>query len=111
MAFAGGLGARIFLDQVPHHGDSVEFNPATAPGRLNALLLFSESNTRFLCEVPPDSVGLFESILGDVPHSAIGEVLAEPKLQFVNVDAGNPFHVIDASLAALKEAWQKPLRW
>ena len=109
MAFAGGLGARIFLEQVPHHLDLAAMT--TVPAQLNATLLFAESNTRFLCEVPPDAVGHFESILGDVPHAAIGEVIAEPKLQIVNFDPANPFHVIDADLAELKEAWQKPLRW
>ena len=111
MAFAGGIGARIFLEQAPHHLDPAESDPASGANRMNALLLFSESNTRFLCEVAPDAVGHFESIMGDVPHAAIGETLAEPLLQFVNVDPGNPYHVIEATLATLKEAWQKPLRW
>src|SRR5262249_654885 len=93
MAFAGGLGARVFLRQVPTTLDAATIG---ADGeRLNAILLFAESNTRFLCEVPQDAVGHFESILGDVPHAAIGEVIADAKLQIVNYDPGNPFHVID----------------
>jgi phosphoribosylformylglycinamidine synthase len=114
MAFAGGLGARIFLEQVPNQLDLTALESAAtanSPSIINALLLFAESNTRFLCEVPQDAVGHFESMLGDVPHAAVGEVIAEPKLQIVNVDPANPFHVIDASLTDLKEAWQKPLRW
>jgi phosphoribosylformylglycinamidine synthase len=109
MAFAGGLGARIFLEQVPH---KLDLTAIGADGqRLNSILLFAESNTRFLCEVPQDAVGHFESILGDVPHAAIGEVIADAKLQIVNYDPGNPFHVIDAELADLKQSWQKPLSW
>jgi phosphoribosylformylglycinamidine synthase II len=108
MAFAGGVGARIFLEQVPHNLDVAAL--AADPERLNAILLFAESNTRFLCEVPQDAVGHFESILGDVPHAAVGEVIADTKLRIVNLDPGNPFHVIDADLTDLKEAWQKPLR-
>ena len=109
MAFAGGLGARIFLEQVPHKLDVAAIG---ADGeRLNTILLFAESNTRFLCEVPQDAVGHFESLLGDVPHAAIGEVITDTKLQIVNYDPGNPSHVIDADLAELKEAWQKPLNW
>jgi phosphoribosylformylglycinamidine synthase len=109
MAFAGGLGARIFLEQAPNNLDVAAM--ADSVERLNAILLFAESNTRFLCEVPQDSVGHFESTLGDIPHAAIGEVVAEPKLQIVNYDPANPFHVIDAGIAELKETWQKPLRW
>ena len=44
MAFAGELGAKIALDAVPHKLGSA----ATS-----AALLFSESNSRFLCEVRP----------------------------------------------------------
>ena len=109
MAFAGGLGARIFLEQAPNNLDVAAM--AGAPERLNAILLFSESNTRFLCEVSQDAVGHFETTLGDIPHAAIGEVLAEPKLQIVNYDPANPYHVIDADIMELKEIWQRPLRW
>jgi phosphoribosylformylglycinamidine synthase len=109
MAFAGGLGARIFLEQAPNNLDVAAM--AAFPAQLNAILLFAESSTRFLCEVPHDAVGHFESTLGDIPHAAIGEVIAEPKLQVVNYDPANPFHVIDADIMELKEIWQKPLRW
>ncbi|HEY2147354.1 MAG TPA: AIR synthase-related protein, partial [Pirellulales bacterium] len=109
MAFAGGLGARIFLEQAPNNLDVAAM--ADSPERLNAILLFAESNTRFLCEVPQDAVGHFESTLGDIPHAAIGEVLAEQKLQIVNYDPANPFHVIVADIMELKETWQQPLRW
>ncbi len=109
MAFAGGFGAQIFLEQVPN---KLDLPAIGADGqRLNTILLFAESNTRFLCEVPQDAVGHFESLLGDVPHAAIGEVIADTKLQIVNYDPGNPSHVIDADLADLKECWQKPLNW
>ena len=47
MAFAGELGAKIALDAVPHKLGSA----ATS-----AALLFSESNSRFLCEVRPGAI-------------------------------------------------------
>jgi phosphoribosylformylglycinamidine synthase II len=109
MAFAGGLGARIFLEQVPHKLDLTVIGADSL--RINTILLFAESNTRFLCEVPQDAVGHFESILGDVPHAAIGEVIADAKLQIVNYNPGNHLHVIDADLNDLRECWQKPLSW
>ena len=109
MALAGGLGARVFLEQVPHHLDATKH--ADAATYRNIALLFAESNTRFLCEVPPDAAEAFEEIMGDVPVAAVGEVLTEPQLQIVSADAANPLNVIDVPIGELKEAWQAPLRW
>jgi len=114
MAFAGGLGARIFLEQSPNQLESAAAEKgslhATATYR-NVALLFAESNSRFLCEVPPDEAEAFEEIMGDVPVAAVGEVLSEPQLQIVSADPANPLNVIDVPIAELKEAWQAPLRW
>ncbi|MBU4270841.1 MAG: phosphoribosylformylglycinamidine synthase [Planctomycetes bacterium] len=95
MAFAGGLGAKISLADVPRNGDLP-----------TAALLFSESNTRFLCEVRPENAASFESALADVPHARIGEVVDSNKLEIVGETP-----LVQADLHALKEAWQKPLRW
>jgi len=98
MAFAGGFGPRIDLSLVPRDDDSDH----------PAVLLFSESNTRFLCEVPPDSVERFESLLGpDVPFARIGEV--EASWMFVVHSAGQV--LIEAELADLRHAWRSPLDW
>ncbi|MCD4727833.1 MAG: phosphoribosylformylglycinamidine synthase, partial [Pirellulales bacterium] len=99
MAFAGGLGAKIHLHKAATVG--------RAPDDLSDVaLLFSESNTRFLCEVQPDNAAAFESALADVPHARIGEVVADGKLEIVGETP-----LLQADLAVLKEAWQKPLRW
>jgi phosphoribosylformylglycinamidine synthase len=95
MAFAGGLGARLSLKNVPRQGVLPE-----------AVLLFAESNTRFLCEVRPTHAQAFETALAAIPHARIGEVLQGGTLEI----AGSTAH-ITAELADLKEAWQKPLRW
>jgi phosphoribosylformylglycinamidine synthase len=108
MAFAGRLGARIYLLEVPHQIPDREL---VVPGGMATALLFSESNSRFLVEVPQDCVGHFEETMGDVPHAAIGEVMAQQKLLVVDVDPVADRHVIEIDIAALKEAWQKPLRW
>jgi phosphoribosylformylglycinamidine synthase len=103
MAFAGGLGLDIDLSRVPCSPD------ATDP----AVLLFSESNTRFLCEVPPRYAEAFEATFSGpepsthVPCQRIGTVIEIPHLQ-VRVE---PALVINADVKSLKEAWQKPLRW
>jgi phosphoribosylformylglycinamidine synthase len=99
MAFAGGLGASVELARVPHAPFSDEHTAA--------VLLFSESNTRFLCEVPPQSAAEFEGKLSGVPLAHIGEVTALADLQ-VTFD-GHPIIVVD--LARLKSAWQAPLDW
>jgi len=117
MAFAGGLGAKVYLENVPHTLDAPSLN------WLAAALLFSESNTRFLCEVSGDRKADFEAALGDVPHAVIGVVDMEPRLQVFEVpppqpsgEAGasadhRPELLINADIESLKQAWQAPLRW
>jgi phosphoribosylformylglycinamidine synthase len=139
MAFAGNLGARVFLGQVPHGlklddeargrlaelveaADGEEVYPLAAVPQATAVLLFSESNTRFLCEVTPENAAAFEQALSDVPHALVGEVVDTGRLEIVGIPApveiepGSPHEiraplVVSAELAALKEAWQQPLRW
>ena len=78
--------------------------PASA---LSAIaLLFSESNTRFLCEVRPENATAFEAALSGIPQARIGEVTDIGKLEIVGETP-----LIQADLKTLKEAWQKPLRW
>ncbi|HZZ28721.1 MAG TPA: phosphoribosylformylglycinamidine synthase subunit PurL [Pirellulales bacterium] len=109
MAFAGGLGARLYLLEVPHEVQSAE--AAEVSGGLATVLLFAESNSRFLVEVSPEYVGHFEALMGNVPHAAIGEVTAAPQLRIVDVDPATDRHVVELEVAALKSAWQKPLMW
>jgi phosphoribosylformylglycinamidine synthase len=99
MAFAGQRGAHVRLDHVPHDLDAPALNPAT--------LLFAESNSRFVCEVPDDQAEAFERLFADLPCRAIGTVTDQSELR---IEHGGQM-VVDAPLAALKEAWQAPLRW
>jgi phosphoribosylformylglycinamidine synthase len=98
MAFAGGLGARLELDNVPHD-DGAHDTP---------VLLFSESNTRFLCEVRREDKTAFDAGMSDVAVAHVGEVVDSGKLE---IFGSNHTPVIQADLATLKEAWQRPLRW
>jgi len=106
MAFAGGLGAQVDLDCVPHDLDTGQ----ASAGQRTSVLLFSESNTRFICEIAPEYVVEFERTLAGVPCARIGEVVEEPRLRIVDAAAESDI-VIDAAIADLKEAWQAPLRW
>jgi phosphoribosylformylglycinamidine synthase len=97
MAFAGGLGAEIALELVPS-GDG---------SRHGQVLLFSESNTRFLVEVNSDLAVAFENCLHEIPYARIGRVTDSKRLEITDDGAS----VISTDLAVLKEAWQRPLRW
>jgi phosphoribosylformylglycinamidine synthase len=103
MAFAGGLGATLRLADVPHDVQDQQHAEA-----LVAALLFSESNSRFLCEVPPEQTNAFEQALQNIPHACIGETTSEPRLRVEDPQGAS---VIDADVFDLKEAWQAPLRW
>ncbi len=109
MAIAGGWGVRLYLAEAPHEITADE--AAQIPGGLANALLFAESNSRFLVEVPPNSVGHFEETMGDVPHNAIGEVLASTQFIVADVDPMAEKHLIEVDIAELKAAWQKPLDW
>jgi phosphoribosylformylglycinamidine synthase len=96
MSFAGGYGAKIDLSQVPCSEDAKD----------PVVQLFSESNTRFLCEVTPENAPAFETALKEISHARIGEVSVGP-----NLEISSGAVLIHEDLTALKEAWQKPLRW
>jgi phosphoribosylformylglycinamidine synthase len=96
MAFAGEIGADIT-------------GLSTAPDLADEVLLFSESQSRFVVEVRRADAPEFEAFLGeDVPWQAIGETTKEQRLRIAGTSGE---WVVWADLAALKEAWQKPLRW
>ncbi|MEM1304813.1 MAG: AIR synthase-related protein, partial [Planctomycetota bacterium] len=89
MAFAGGLGVDVAIN-----------------GKLPAAaLLFSESNTRFLCEVADAEA--FEQALGSTKATKIGAVNDGGLVRLAY--AGKT--AIAAETTELKEAWQAPLRW
>jgi phosphoribosylformylglycinamidine synthase len=98
MAFAGGLGA----DVTAAHASA----PATKDDQV---VLFSESNTRFLLEVRPPDVEELKACFGnDVPVSQIGQTVKQARLRIAGM---NGEWIVWASVADLKESWQKPLRW
>ncbi len=98
MAFAGGLGAAVRLKMVPL-GENIDRND---------FILFSESNSRFLVEVAPESKNQFEKIMSGTSFAAVGQVADSEVLEIYGLN-GNK--IVSASLSELKEAWQKPLRW
>jgi phosphoribosylformylglycinamidine synthase len=93
------LGVRIQLDDVPH-----DLGPTDA---LATILLFAESNSRFVCEVPVEHSEQFESLFGDLPCRCLGEVVSDSRL---HIEFGAQ-PVVSADIGTLKQAWQAPLRW
>jgi phosphoribosylformylglycinamidine synthase subunit PurSL len=91
MAFAGGLGVIADLGL-----------EADAP-----VALFSESNTRFICEVAPENADAFAELFAELPLTKIGSVTDSGKLSIACASVT----VVDADIRTLKETWQAPLRW
>jgi phosphoribosylformylglycinamidine synthase len=112
MAFAGGLGLQLQLDQVPS-----EVSVETEHGCLVAL--FSESNTRFLCEVAETHQQAFEEVLeaAEIPFGLVGAVVDDDLLTITvsgkeaSVAAGDQQLVLSETLEKLKTSWQEPLKW
>ncbi|KPK62820.1 MAG: phosphoribosylformylglycinamidine synthase [Planctomycetes bacterium SM23_32] len=98
MAFAGGVGLSVDLRRVPYEGPAEQ--------RRDAVLLFAESNSRFLAEVPPDRADAFEERFAGLVAAAIGRTAASAALQVIGMD-GTP--LLEAELPSLKAAWQTPL--
>jgi len=98
MAFAGGLGMELHLDRVP----------LGEPMERDDLVLFSESNTRFLLEVSPDHAQQFEEAIVNIEFAEVGSVTSSCRLE---VHGLNGDRVLSADISELKEAWQNPLRW
>ncbi|MFO1008329.1 MAG: phosphoribosylformylglycinamidine synthase subunit PurL [Planctomycetaceae bacterium] len=98
MAFAGGLGVEASIAGVcPQSQDAVD-------------ALFSESQTRFVLEVPADKADQVLTLLqsAGTPAIHIGRVTDTPRLKITGTTGAT---LIDSALADLKESWQAPLRW
>jgi phosphoribosylformylglycinamidine synthase len=96
MAFSGGLGVELEIDGLCQQ----QFvHPLAA--------LFSESNSRLLCEVPVAHVEAFERQMKEIPHSALGFVTEDPMVKIAH--RGAP--LIALSCQQLRHAWWEPLDW
>ncbi len=93
MAFAGGYGATIQPAQIPCSTPHLAGRPE--------VILFSESNSRFLCEVETAKAAAFEDMLTGVACAQVGQVTDRSRLTIGDW--------IDADTRQLKQAWQRPL--
>ncbi len=97
MSFAGGYGMELDLSLVP-----VEKGIDR-----DDVILFSESNSRFIVEVKPQKQREFEQVIDDIHYSCIGKVLDNDA--FI-VLSQNGEKIISEGIYNLKEAWQATLR-
>jgi phosphoribosylformylglycinamidine synthase len=98
MAFSGGLGMEIFLGEVPFMKSQIR----------NDLILFSESNSRFIVEVKRKNQKAFERTMKGSKTGLIGCVSEKKDFRVYGLD-NKP--CVDIGIAELKEAWQRPLGW
>lgn len=97
MAFAGGLGVELDVTAV-----------ATSSGLSDpAVVLFSESTTRFLVEVTPSAAAELQKIFAGLPLTRVGSVTSTGEVRITSHGS----QVLEAKCSDLKSAWLKPLAW
>jgi len=94
MSLASGLGLELWLKNVP---GALEI-------RRNDYTLFSESNSRFLVEVPEKYREMFESIVRGVSYALIGRVKSDKSFIVYGLD-NKP--IVSTDIDALTNAWKK----
>ena len=117
MAMSGGLGMRLGLDRIvagPTQADRGQADRGQADrederGLSPTEILFSESNTRFLVEVPAELADEFEQSFrgAEIPMSRLGTIEANESLV---VTLGEEV-ILDVAIGDAKRAWQSPLDW
>ena len=97
-AFAGDLGATIRIADVP----------LGEPVAREDVVLFSESNSRFVVEVPVHHAKSFRELFDGLPCAEVGVVNTEPLVRFTGRDGRD---VLEVPTDELKAAWKRPLDW
>ena len=96
MALSGGYGMNLRLEDVPR---------ARRMSR-NDFLLFSESNSRFLVEVPERHKEGFEALMKGNVYASIGRVRKD---NYLSVHGLNGEKIVDVSLPELRNCWKSGL--
>ena len=96
-SIAGGLGMNIDLNSVSYIGK-----------RRDDYILFSESASRFIVTIHPESQRKLEKIIHGNIADIIGIVTDDGLFQVTGIDGRL---IINEKIFKLKEAWQKPLNF
>ena len=94
MAFSGGLGAAVCLKNVP------------CPGLRDDVILFSESNSRFIVEVSKGKEKEFENAMKGNAFAEMGITTADKKLEIFGVNGNSR---LSEDIMELKERWQSQM--
>ena len=99
MAFAGGFGMDLDLSNVPRSNQT----------NADELILFSESNSRFIAEISPQNQKEFEHALIGVPFNVIGQVTEGKEFIINGMTTGEK--IVDTTTDQLKASWQGTFNW
>ena len=99
MAFAGGFGMDLDLSNVPRSNQT----------NADELILFSESNSRFIAEISPKNQKEFEHALIGVPFNVIGQVTEGKEFIINGMTTGEK--IVDTTTDQLKASWQGTFNW
>ncbi|MFC1548496.1 phosphoribosylformylglycinamidine synthase subunit PurL [Candidatus Omnitrophota bacterium] len=95
MLFAGGLGAEVSLSKVPKERSITR----------DDVILFSESNSRFIVEVTPEKRKKFEKAMKGIPVGLLGKVTGNTKLVIKGVKGDK---IVKTDIHTLKDSWKSP---
>ena len=70
------------------------------------MILFSESNSRFVVTVPMDKREEFERVMRGNAYAHVGFVTDEQRLKIRGLEG---YYVVDADINRLKEVWKSTL--
>ncbi len=96
MLFAGGYGARLSLKKVPRQKQV----------KRDDVVLFSESNSRFVVEVPRGHRKKFEKFMKSFSAGLLGEVIEGEELLVTGLKGEV---VIKTNLSAMRKNWKTPI--
>jgi len=96
-AFSGDLGMAIDLKLVPAEGIT-----------RNDVLLFSETQSRFVVTIRPEAKPYFDKIMKANVFAEVGRVCTKGIFEVSGLDGKV---VIKEAVSKMKEAWQAPLRF
>jgi len=98
MAFAGGYGMRMRLRDIPKSEDACQ----------DDVLLFSESNSRFIVEVPKGLQTEFEQVMSATDVGLVGEITEGKNFEVIGLHGRV---IVRAEIDELKAAWQGTFDW
>ena len=98
MAFSGGLGMDLDMSTLPRSADLDRDDN----------ILFSESNSRFVLEVPLEKRSQFECLMENVPIGLIGHTTKQTTLKIKGIMGRT---ILQAEITDLKNSWQKTFDW